>query len=487
MPEGALAYEFPAPAEAEIRKVELGQFMTPAPVADFMADQFDESRLDHINLLDAGAGRGALSVAFAKRFLTASNLASTLSIDAYEIDQELIKPLHENLRTVAQDSRVSNRVIEGDFIALAVELIKQGKQPYTHVIINPPYKKIGTNSPSRRLLRQVGIETVNLYSAFVALALRLAKPDGEIVAIIPRSFCNGPYYRSFRIAILHDSAIKSIHLFSARDKAFVDDKVLQENVIIRLQKGVVQEEVVITTSTDASFSDLKENKVPFADVVLLGDADRFIRIPTEKLEAPLNAIRSFDHSIQEVGLQVSTGPVVDFRVKQHLKKDPQEGDAPLLYPAHFAGGTLKWPRQGIKKPNALLVNDETKRLLFPDGFYVVVKRFSSKEERRRIVASLVDPHKLPTGGVAFENHLNVFHQSHGPLSELVARGLVVYLNAKSVDDWFRRFNGHTQVNATDLRSLPFPSKDLLIELGRWSQTNWRGTQDEIDEKVGQYK
>jgi predicted RNA methylase len=44
------------------RRHELGQFLTPDPVADFMASLF-ESRWQEWNLLDAGAGSGALSAA----------------------------------------------------------------------------------------------------------------------------------------------------------------------------------------------------------------------------------------------------------------------------------------------------------------------------------------------------------------------------------------------------------------------------------------
>jgi hypothetical protein len=75
---------------------------------------------------------------------------------------------------------------------------------------------------------------VNLYSAFVALAVGEAAPGGQIVAIIPRSFCNGPYYRPFRDFILERAAIRHMHLFESRNKAFKDDEVLQENIIIRL-------------------------------------------------------------------------------------------------------------------------------------------------------------------------------------------------------------------------------------------------------------
>lgn len=61
---------------------------------------------------------------------------------------------------------------------------------YSHATLNPPYKKISGNSAHQLALRRVGIETVNRYSAFVALAVAQAAPGGQIVAIIPHSFCS---------------------------------------------------------------------------------------------------------------------------------------------------------------------------------------------------------------------------------------------------------------------------------------------------------
>ena len=56
----------------------------------------------------------------------------------------------------------------------------------------------------------------------------------------------------------------------------------------------------------------------------------------------------------------------------------------------------------------------------------------------------------------------------------VALGLIVWLNSTFLDEQFRKFSGHTQVNATDLRNLPFPPKEKLIELGRnlAGHTDW---------------
>jgi hypothetical protein len=53
----------------------------------------------------------------------------------------------------------------------------------------------------------------------------------DLVAITPRSYCNGRHFRPFRSALLSAAALKRFHLFARRDKAFAHDAVLQETVI----------------------------------------------------------------------------------------------------------------------------------------------------------------------------------------------------------------------------------------------------------------
>ena len=213
-----------APRITQKRKAEFGQFMTPSGVARFMASLFPASYLRTCRLLDAGAGVGALSCAFLDRWVTGGFGFKSVEAFAYELDDTLREHLTRHLGSYKS---VQPHIIAGDFIELATAAGLQG-QGYTHAILNPPYKKINSRSPHRLALRTVGIETVNLYSAFVALAVALAAPGGQIVAIIPRSFCNGPYYRAFRDFVLERAAIRHIHLFESRSKAFKDDEVYRK-------------------------------------------------------------------------------------------------------------------------------------------------------------------------------------------------------------------------------------------------------------------
>lgn len=453
--------------------------MTPPGVSKFMADLFEIMPNEAIRLLDAGAGQGALTSAFIDRVRERALIAAT----SFEYDDQILPELKANLAELGQQSNVNCELFECDFIEEAANRICLGKgERYTHAILNPPYKKIGNDSRHRALLRAAGLETVNLYTGFVGLALELLEPGGALVAIIPRSFCNGPYYLPFRRFILRRAAIRHIHLFDARNKAFKDDGVLQENIIIKLVRGAEQGAVTVSSSTDDSFADYADKQHAFARIVFPDDADAFIHIPTGDDEQLLERA-SFGHSLADLGLTVSTGPVVDFRLRDDLRANPELGTVPLLYPGHFNGIGLQWPKPGFKKPNAIRDTMLTRKWLYPNGFYAVVRRFSSKEERRRIVANVIDPARLPADMIGIENHLNVFHAERRPISEDLAHGLSTYLNASAVDTFFRRFNGHTQVNATDLRAMRYPSMATLIALGQWAKARGRVTQDEIDAKV----
>ncbi len=459
--------------------------MTSAPVARFMASLFPSSTIEKCRLLDAGAGVGALTCAFLDRWSAASGLNfRKAEVEVYEIDPSLRTHLEMTLGRYATKLPVAYEVFAADFILEAACRRMQTSRRFTHAILNPPYKKINSASEHRLILRQAGIETVNLYSAFVALALTLMQPGGQLVAIIPRSFCNGPYYRPFRTFLLRHAALRHIHLFASRSKAFKDDDVLQENVIIRLERGGSQGNVTISNSADDTFDDLSMHEHPFDRIVFPDDPEQFIHVPTSLEPNAIERASAIRFSLREVGVSVSTGPVVDFRLLDHIQQEPATGTVPLLYPSHFTGYATRWPGEGTKRGNAIQLNADTKRWLFPNGFYTVARRFSAKEERRRIVASVVTPAAFPDAPMlGFENHLNVFHEDKRGLPENLAHGLAAFLNTTAVDDYFRRFNGHTQVNATDLRLMKYPDRPALIALGEWAHAQSELTQAALDDQL----
>lgn len=441
---------------------QLGQFMTPAAVAADMAAMFGELPRD-VRLLDAGAGMGALTAAFVAEALSRPSPPRSISVTAFEVDPGMAGLLRQTLaecHLACEEAGVvfSSDLVEDDYILRSAEPLLASGRHYNRAILNPPYAKLNTASRWRFALRSLGIETVNLYSAFVALAVNQLEEDGELVAITPRSFCNGPYYEPFRLHLLSRCEILRLHVFESRKKAFSDDSVLQENVIFQLRKGSSQP-ATVRVETDAG----EARDVPFAEVVRPSDPHRFIRLAVTASDAALaERVQTLPCSLSDLGIKVSTGRVVDFRAREHLRKEAGAGTVPLIYPAHLKDGGVRWPLADFKKHNGLAQCEATEGMLVPAGRYVLTKRFSSKEERRRLVASLLDAE----GPIAIENHLNYFHLGGRGLPQELAAGLAAFLNSTAVDDYFRLFSGHTQVNATDLRNLHYPARAALEALGR---------------------
>lgn len=467
----------PASSDDLDKQHELGQFLTPNPVADFMASLFEIHRSE-VHLLDAGAGAGALSAALIGRLCREPQKPKRISVTAYEIDAAQIEPLRARLdgcRRACERAGISfsATVLNEDFIVTAVPMVRgdlfaSAAPRFNTAIINPPYRKIRSDSPTRLLLRSAGIETSNLYAGFVALVTRLLDKGGEMVAITPRSFCNGPYFKPFREDFLEAMSLRRLHVFESRSAAFSGDAVLQENIIFHAVKGSPKpRQVIISSSSGEHGSPVTERPVEFREIVSPEDAEQFIHLPADdQHEQARRAMQQLSTSLLELGLSVSTGRVVDFRAKEFLREQPGRDTAPLIYPCHFNGGFVHWPKEKTRKPNAIVSNEQTRELLVPAGIYVLVKRFTAKEERRRVVACIYDSHQIKASLVGFENHLNYFHVAGHGLPMALAKGLAAFLNSTMVDVYFRQFNGHTQVNATDLRSLNYPTNAELESLGR---------------------
>lgn len=473
----------------------MGQFLTPPPVARLMASMF-QATSSAIHLLDAGAGTGSLTAAFVDEMCRREAPPSEIRVTSYEIDPFLIEYLNETLELCRaacerHGIRFVGEVEPIDFIEAVVDipagkLLTQGWNDYTCAILNPPYRKINSDSETRHLLRSVGIETTNLYAAFVALAVRLLGPGGELVAITPRSFCNGTYFKPFRSLFLDSMTFRRIHVFDSRDLAFQDDQVLQENIIFHAVKRKEKNaKIAVSTSGDAYTEDVLPRELNHEQLIHPSDPNLFIHIVSGEYEQNVRDLMGrFDCSLADLGLSVSTGRVVDFRARAFLRAmpEPKVECAPLIYPGHLDCWGVRWPREGGKKPNALVVAPETQGLLVPRGTYVLVKRFSAKEEPRRVVASIYDSEQHPAPLVGFENHLNYYHADGEGLSADLAKGLAAYLNSTLVDSYFRQFSGHTQVNAGDLRSLKYPPRHGLESLGVLINGR-RLEQDELDRLI----
>ena len=430
----------------------LGQYFTPYQAALIIAGLPRIPDTDSIRILDPGAGSGMLTAALVDRIRAARPL-TPIHITAIEIDPSLRDTLSETLTDVEALGVVTTELVGEDFLSWALSTSER----FDLVIQNPPYAKLQTGSAPQNLLRSAGIDVPNIYAAFLALGMRLLIAEGQQVAITPRSWMNGTYYSRFRHDLVAEAGIDAIHTFESRSKVFGDTGVLQEAIVVSATRGRWPERVSVFTSHDHR-DEASVRAVEYGDVVT---AD-FIHVPAtdEDAEAVSWMTKYATCTLADLGLTVSTGRVVDFRSRDMLHVEKIDGAWPMVNPSHIRAGAARHPI-GSKKPEWFYTAPETaSKLLVPAGTYVLIKRFSAKEERRRVVAGVWES----GDAVAFDNKLNYVHESgHGVDSE-VARGLTVFLNSSRLDAYFRVFSGHTQVNATDLRQMRFPSRDQLRAL-----------------------
>jgi adenine-specific DNA-methyltransferase len=476
-------------------KANLGQFLTPMPVARFMASMAEQPAR-HVRLLDAGAGVGSLLAAAVERFCNLATHPTSISVVAYEIDAILCEYLRDTIRAckaACDQAEITflGEVRHADFLESADDLVGPGlfdagkAERFNFAIQNPPYYKINAGSRNRRVLQRLGIETSNIYTGFLAVTAMLLEEGGELIAITPRSFCNGSYFRAFRQSFLKSMTLRQIHCFDSRQQAFKDDSVLQETVIFRAAKGARHEPIEITSNSGPDDTMVTTRTAPYHQVVRPNDPECFIRIQTDDLAARIStAYEEFQATLVDLGINVSTGRVVDFRASESLRRTPEPGTVPLIYPTHFDRGCIEWPKLNGKKPNAIVNSRSTQDLLVPNATYVLVKRFSAKEEKRRIVAAVYRGDEVDVPTVGFENHLNYFHKNGGGLPLDLAKGLAALLNSTIIDQYFRQFSGHTQVNATDLRSMRYPTREQLELIGARLPSAF-ADQDAIDKLINE--
>ncbi len=460
---------------------ERGQVFTPPEVARFMAGLFERIPTQYV-LLDPGAGIGTLTAAFCE---TIGKLRSprTVTAHVFENDAQLIPLLKQNLdnckRVLADAGHAFDYVLHAEDFILATSHGLNGKQLFDEasfgveldgVIMNPPYFKLRKDSEHAKLMERIVHGQPNIYAFFMALAARLLKRNGEIVAITPRSFCNGLYFRGFRRWYFERVALDHIHIFESRTETFKHSNVLQESIITKGHKlGTPLPTITVSASFGADLTKgLKRFETPATDVIDNSSGDYVIRIPEgEDDREIMQLVESFPLRFSETGLCISTGPVVLFRATEYLLADTiDETAVPLLQPHNVKQFATRWPLAKNGKHQAFKWCKDSLRLLVPAKNYVLVKRFSSKEEKRRLTAACLLKTDFPFPYVGIENHVNYVYHAERDLTEDEVYGIAALFNSHLIDRYFRTISGNTQVNATEIRAMNFPDLKTLARIGK---------------------
>ena len=430
-----------------------GQFFTTELTARFMSELFViDLNLPTIRILDAGAGTGILSAAIVERIFN-MGYNGNISLVCYENDARVLPVLRRNLIAMREERYFDFEVRTENYLTTpSIE------EEFDYIIGNPPYKKIGKDEAEAKALPHVCHGAPNLYFLFWAKAIETLRENQELVYIIPRSWTSGAYFATFRENLFSHCVITHLHLFASREKVFGGESVLQETMIVKVKKTKERPHTVrITSSSTSEFADVREFNAPYNVVV---SNNQYVFLVTDEQESTtLNRLSHLDGTRSSIAHPMKTGIIVDFRTREVLRDTPSDDTFPLFYSQHIRNGRVEWP---VGKEDEYISTDRA-GFLQENTNYLLVKRFTAKEERRRLQCGIYLQSDHPEySHISTQNKVN-FIKCETPE---FADGLYVLMNSTIYDTYYRILNGSTQVNSTEINNMPVPDAATITAMGR---------------------
>lgn len=479
---------------ANARK-EIGQYFTGSAVSDYMASMIEPIDAPVVRILDAGAGAGILTISAALRCLELGNKKAHAVL--YEIDANAVKHLELNMERVTQHflevgGEFTFEVHQEDFVLSRpdkADLVNHPVESFHVASINPPYFKYNSKtSPYADATADLFKGNPNIYASFMAVVAACLAPNGQMVAIVPRSFTNGLYFKGFRHFLSKTMSLEKLHIFRSRNKVFKELAVLQENIICSYVKKNQEPYIEICTSTGyEDLSQVDAKKYPHELIIDSTNQNKIIRIPESAEDATiLKTVEEWPSSFQENGYFISTGPVVEHRTRDYITTPENRSDSvPLLRMHNVKAFKTVWTGSNKKDACFQLLDGHDKHTSNNQP-YVILKRFSSKDEKRRLVAGVHDPQAITGRLIALENHLNYIGLTEGEMDLAEAYGLATLFNSTFMDKYFRCISGNTQVNATEIRLLKLPTRSFIRQIGAALLKSKKTDQDHIDGIINNY-
>jgi adenine-specific DNA-methyltransferase len=462
-----------------------GQFLTPPAIARFMGNMA-KSNNGHISLLDPGCGTVILSCAVIESLVGTNSNLKSINLDAYETDNDILpytKTVLDYIYSWLNEKNIlfHYNLIQEDFILKNANVLKNENSlfdsfstlEYDIIISNPPYFKLKKEDKRAKAAETINNGQTNIYALFMAVSSKMLATNGQLIFITPRSYASGSYFKSFREFFFNNVLIEKIHLFDSRKDTFNRDSVLQETLILKATRGetIKTSSLVSITSTKGidDLSNPRFKNYPQNQILNLKSKEKILHIPVnDKEEKIIDLFRSWNGSLNKYNIQISTGPVVAFRATEFIREIYENGTillTPLIWLHNVFKMHIDWP---ILKPNKgqyIQICQGSLSLLLPNKNYILLRRFSAKDDKSRLIASPYFANFHIADLIGIENKVNYIYRPKGELERNEIFGLAALLNSWLFDGYFRIFNGNVNVSATELREMPLPPLDLIKHIG----------------------
>ncbi|MDA3905349.1 MAG: Eco57I restriction-modification methylase domain-containing protein [Bacteroidales bacterium] len=477
----------------EKHKKDSGQYFTSKLIADFMGN-LAKPKSDRISILDPGCGTAILSCSLIEKLIDKAQI-TTIELVLYETDPKIItetKKVISFLKNWLNDKGIilNINIVQDDFILSNAEGFAQNNlfgtslfKKYDYIISNPPYFKLSKSDSRAQVAKELVYGQPNIYSLFMGLSAKLLNADGELIFITPRSFAAGNYFKAFRKSFFKDVNISDIHIFESRNKMFKNDNVLQENIIIRATKEMNSKVRISVSESEKELNAPKFTIFKTEELIDIHSKEKILFIPSNHKEAEtINIFRKWTNSLNDYNIEISTGPVVAFRSKDFLVSDYSTDFqlAPLVWLHNVKEMEFIFPLKKGTKPSYIIDSEESRKVLLKNKNYVLIRRFSSKDDKNRLVCSPYFSSSTNSERIGIENHLNYVYRPNGELSELEIWGISALFSSSLFDTFFRTFNGNTQVGASELKQIKMPPLEDITLIGEMIKNAINPRREEID-------
>lgn len=476
-----------ADLSAEEYRKTLAMYFTPPPIAKrLMLDlQKEGARFGEHSFVDPACG-GAAFLA-----LVASRMRREL-VSRKIPPRAILEHVRKHLAGADLDKTLCQLTKQFLYMVFYAELRATGRRPafqiecrdslrvrdrenrFDVVVCNPPFRKL---SPSEADEHRPAFADVmqcqpNLYSLFIGITVRLAKPNGIVGLVTPTSFLSGQYFGSVRTFLLRNARVRHIGLVYERQRVYLD---------------VEQETALTVLRAEAP----PKRKIPRTTVSVVERNGRYLQIgkcslPNSGTSWPLareaedvkllKSASRIGFRLADYGYSPGIGGFVwnrDRRPAYLTRSDIPRGRrktvVPLLWSSDVHnGGRLLFNTDAPARDQHRFVDYGTlDHPMVKRRPGVLLQRVTSNDQPRRLIGAIVSSAFIREhGGYVGENHVVILEQIK-PEVGIPPLQLLRLLETRLMDRYFRCISGSSNVSVFELEQLPLPDPSKLrLLLGR---------------------